>query len=95
MARLPETPAPKPLDLTATDAKRTREIPLRVYAPAATAPVSGTSITAARAPPNPSLAVSTPARRGPVDNPLPISELQTVMNALLVNGHSTEDPNCF
>ena len=39
--------------------------------------------------------VNTPARRGPVDNPLPISELQTVMNAMLVNGHSTEDPNCF
>lgn len=39
--------------------------------------------------------VNTPARRGPVDNPLPITELQTVMNALLVNGHSTEDPNCF
>lgn len=39
--------------------------------------------------------VNTPARRGPVDNPLPISELQTVMNALLVNGHNTEDPNCF
>ena len=36
--RLPETPAPKPLDLTATDAKRAREIPLRVYLPAATAP---------------------------------------------------------
>ena len=39
--------------------------------------------------------VNTPARRGPVDNPLPISELQIVMNALLVNGHNTEDPNCF
>ena len=39
--------------------------------------------------------VNTPARRGPVDNPLPISELQTVMNAMLVNGHTTEDPNCF
>jgi hypothetical protein len=39
--------------------------------------------------------VNTPARRGPVDNPLPISELQTVMNAMLINGHSTEDPNCF
>lgn len=39
--------------------------------------------------------VNTPARRGPVDNPLPISELQTVMNAMLINGHATEDPNCF
>jgi hypothetical protein len=39
--------------------------------------------------------VNTPARRGPVDNPLPISELQTVMNAMLINGHNTEDPNCF
>ena len=39
--------------------------------------------------------VNTPARRGPVDNPLPITELQTVMNAMLVNGHTTEDPNCF
>ncbi|MEO0017875.1 MAG: hypothetical protein RLZZ522_1158, partial [Verrucomicrobiota bacterium] len=36
--QVPETPAPKPLDLTATDAKRAREIPLRVYLPAATAP---------------------------------------------------------
>ena len=39
--------------------------------------------------------VNTPARRGPVDNPLPITELQTVMNAMLINGHITEDPNCF
>jgi len=39
--------------------------------------------------------VNTPARRGPVDNPLPITELETVRNAMLVNGHSTEDPNCF
>jgi len=39
--------------------------------------------------------VNTPARRGPVDNPLPITELETVRNALLVNSHSTEDPNCF
>ena len=39
--------------------------------------------------------VSTPARQGPVDNPLSITELQTVMNAMLINGHNTEDPNCF
>ncbi len=39
--------------------------------------------------------VSTPARQGPVDNPLAITELQTVMNAMLINGHNTEDPNCF
>lgn len=39
--------------------------------------------------------VSTPASQGPVGNPLSITELQTVMNAMLINGHNTEDPNCF
>lgn len=39
--------------------------------------------------------VDTPARRGPVENPLPMTELQSVMNATLISGHNTEDPNCF
>lgn len=61
--------------------------------PPAGAPGSATGARAAQ--PMLLSLVNTPARRGPVDNPLPIAELQTVLNAILTNGHTTEDPNCF